>query len=144
MQRRLTFLAALLVAASSSFWGLPTTPAIAATCSSQCKKTKPIQFRPGQRIEVMVVNRTRRTIMMENTLGDRAIKLLPGQKLKFYRGGSTDPNLSLAFWDATETPLKLALSQPQSNLLQIDVRFARRAPGDRALYIMNDGRIQLL
>ncbi len=143
MQRRLMFLATTTIALSAALM-LPTVPAtMAQTCSSQCK-AKPLQFKPGQRIEVAVHNRTQRLIMMENTQGDRAIELQPGQKLKFYRGGSTDPNLSVAFWETTETPLSLALSKPKANMLQIEVRFARQAPGDRAIYIANDGQIQQL
>lgn len=147
MQRRFTVLAATMAAAMSvvatGLTFLPSAPATAQTCSSQCA-AKPLQFQPGQRIEVEVHNRTKSVIMMENTQGDRAIELQPGQKIKFYRGGSTDPNLSVAFWESTSTPLSLALSKPKANLLEIEVRFARQAPGDRALYILNDGTIQLL
>jgi hypothetical protein len=144
MQRRLTALAITTIAAMTTGFSLGViAPATAQTCASQCAP-KPIQFQTGQRIEVQVENRTRSKIMMENTQGDRAIELQPGQKIKFYRGGSTDPNLSVAFWETTETPLNLALSKPKPNLLQIEVRFARQAPGDRALYITNDGTIQLL
>ncbi len=148
MQRRFTVSAAMTVgtmaiAATTGLAFLSVAPATAQTCSSQCK-AKPLQFQPGQRIEVEVHNRTQRLIMMENTQGDRAIELQPGQKLKFYRGGSTDPNLSVAFWETTETPLSLALSKPKANMLQIEVRFARQAPGDRAIYIANDGQIQQL
>jgi hypothetical protein len=148
MQRRFTVLAATMatamtVVATTGLTFLPASPATAQTCSSQCT-AKPLQFQPGQRIEVAVHNRTQSIIMMENTQGDRPIELRPGQKLKFYRGGSTDPNLSVAFWESTSTPLSLAFSKPKANLLQIEVRFARQAPGDRALYITNDGQIQLL
>jgi hypothetical protein len=143
MQRRLMFLATMTIAATTGLVSLPGAPATAQTCSSQCA-AKPLQFTPGQRIEVQVHNRTKSVIMMENTQGDRAIELQPGQQIKFYRGGSTDPNLSVAFWEATATPLSLALSKPKPNLLQIELRFARQAPGDRALYITNDGTIQLL
>jgi hypothetical protein len=145
MQRRPMVWAMMTIAAIATGFGVtPIAPATAQTCASQCNPVKPLQFQTGQRIEVQVENRTRSKIMMENTQGDRAIELQPGQKIKFYRGGSTDPNLSVAFWETTETPLSLALSKPKPNLLQIEVRFARQAPGDRALYITNDGTIQLL
>jgi hypothetical protein len=148
MQWRFTVSAAITaatmaIASTAGLTFLPTAPAMAQTCSSQCA-AKPLQFQPGQRIEVEVHNRTKSVIMMENIQGDREIELPPGQKLKFYRGGSTDPNLSVAFWESTSTPLSLALSKPKANVLQIEVRFARQAPGDRALYILNDGQIQLL
>jgi hypothetical protein len=148
MQRRFTVklatqLTVMTLVAIGVAAGPSAPPATAQTCASQCA-APPIQFQPGQRIEVQVHNRTQTPIMMENTQGDREVILQPGQKLKFYRGGSTDPNLAIAFWDKTETPLNLALSKPKANILQIEVRFARQAPGDRAIYIANDGQIQRL
>jgi hypothetical protein len=147
MQRRLMrqiCLAVMATIALSPALILPAArPATAQTCASQCAPP-PIQFQPGQRIEVQVHNRTQTPIMMENTQGDREIVLQPGQQLKFYRGGSTDPNLSIAFWDQTETPLNLTLSKPKANILLVEVRFARQAPGDRSIYIANDGQIQKL
>ncbi len=118
-------------------------PAIAASCASRCT-VKPLQFAPGQRIQVQVWNRTGSTIELENAGGDRLIRLTPGQKIKFYRGGSTDPNLSLVFWETTETPLKAALSKPKPNLLEVDLTFAATRPGDRSIYIRNDGQIDKL
>jgi hypothetical protein len=117
--------------------------ATANTCASRCP-AKPLQFTPGQRIEVLVRNRTQSNLEMENAGGDRPIKLLPGQQIKFYRGGSTDPNLSVVFWEVTATPLKATLSKPKKDLLQIDLTFAPNSPGDQAIYIRNDGRIDKL
>jgi hypothetical protein len=93
---------------------------------------------------VVVVNRTGSTINLENAGGDREVKLLPGQQLKFYRGGSTDPNLSVLFWEETETPLRAKLMQPKKNVLRVELSFAATKPGDRSFYIRNDGRIELL
>jgi hypothetical protein len=143
MQRQLGQLAAMAIGTLGLTLINVTVPVMAQTCASQCD-SKPIQFQPGQRIEVTVYNRTRSVIMMENTQGDRAVALKPGEKIKFYRGGSTDPNLAVAFWEDTATPLKLGLVKPKANQLEINLTFARQAPGDRALYILNDGAIQLL
>jgi hypothetical protein len=131
-----------LVALPIGLFGIPQTVR-ANTCASQCP-VKPIQFTPGQRIQVQVLNRTGSTIEIENASGDRPIQLLPGKQIKFYRGGSTNPNLSVVFWETTETPLKAALSQPKKDLLQIDLTFAATKPGDRSIYIRNDGRIDKL
>jgi hypothetical protein len=143
MQRQLGQLTAMVIGLAGLGWLNVAAPVMAQTCASQCEG-KPIQFQPGQRIEVTVYNRTRSVIMMENTQGDRAVALKPGEKIKFYRGGSTDPNLAVAFWEDTATPLKLGLTKPKANQLEINLTFARQAPGDRALYILNDGAIQLL
>jgi hypothetical protein len=109
MQRQLTWFTVLTVTTASSTllggWWFP--PAVTAYTrpTTECG-AKPIQFQPGQRIEVVVQNRTQSPILMGNTRGARPIKLMPGQKINFYRGGSTNPNLSVAFWEATETPIK--------------------------------------
>jgi hypothetical protein len=57
-------------------------PAQGSTCASNCPP-KPIQFEPGTRIEVRVINRARTAITLENALGDRTIQLQPGQQLTF-------------------------------------------------------------
>jgi hypothetical protein len=118
-------------------------PAQANTCASNCPP-KPIQFEPGTRIEVRVINRARTAITLENALGDRTIQLQPGQQLKFYRGGSTDPNLSVVFWEKTETPLKAKFTKFKTNQLQVELNLAPTKPGDRSFYIRNDGRIETL
>jgi hypothetical protein len=127
-----------------SLFGPQPSPISAKTCSSQCAVVKPVAFVPGERIMVVVVNRTKTALELENAGGGRPIQLQPGQRLQFYRGGSTDPNLSVVFWEATETPLKAALSQPKKNVLQVDLTFAATRPGDRSIYIRNDGRIDKL
>jgi hypothetical protein len=140
------FLQPLMLATTIAFTLLGTnlSPAGANTCSSQCAAVKPVAFVPGERITVVVINRTKTALELENAGGDRPIRLQPGQKIQFYRGGSTDPNLSVVFWESTETPLKAALSQPKKNMLQIDLTFAATRPGDRSIYIRNDGRIDKL
>jgi hypothetical protein len=140
------FLQPLMLATTIAFTllGANLSPALAKTCSSQCAAAKLVAFVPGERITVVVINRTKTALELENAGGDRPIRLQPGQKIQFYRGGSTDPNLSVVFWESTETPLKAALSQPKKNMLQIDLTFAATRPGDRSIYIRNDGRIDKL
>jgi hypothetical protein len=124
--------------------GIGPQAALAGTCSTRCSVKTPIQFKPGQRIKVQVINRTNSLIKIENALGGQPLELLSGQTIEFYRGGSTDPNFSVVFWEATETPLRSRLSKPTTDTLKIDLSFAAQKPGDRSVYIRNDGRIDIL
>jgi hypothetical protein len=118
--------------------------AVASTCSTRCSLKNPLQFKPGQRIKVQVINRTNSLIKIENARGGRPLELPSGKTIQFYRGGSTDPNFSVVFWEATETPLRSRLSKPADDTLKIDLSFAAQKPGDRSVYIRNDGHIDVL
>jgi hypothetical protein len=115
----------------------------AQTCATQCAQPL-LQFRPGQRIKVQLTNRTGSVLLVENTLGAQPLAVRPGQTLQFYRGGATDPNFSVAFWEETETPLRAKLAQA-GDTLKIDLSFApRRGIADRAVYVRNDGQVETL
>jgi hypothetical protein len=137
------FLTALLVL------GLPTTIALAqttepGTCATQCSKPY-LRFRPGQRIKVQVTNRTYKVLQVENALGGQPLNIQPRSTVQFYRGGGTDPNFSVVFWEQTETPLRAIPTQLGKDTLKIDLNFApRRAQGDRSIYLDNDGQVIVL
>ncbi|MBD2325445.1 hypothetical protein [Alkalinema sp. FACHB-956] len=113
------------------------------TCANRCPP-KPLQFTPGKRIQVQVWNRTGRPLFIEKVQGARPVVLAGGGRIAFQRGGSTEPNASVVFWEKNETPLKAKLSQPRLDVLRVELTFAAQKPGDKALYIRNDGRIDLL
>lgn len=113
------------------------------TCASHCPQ-KPIQFTPGQRITVQVINRTNRTIAIERVEGGSPMELRGQQQVSFKRWGNTEPNASIIFWETNETPLKTKLSQVDAKTLRIELSFAPVKPGDRAIYIRNDGRVDRL
>jgi hypothetical protein len=87
------------------------------------------------------VNRTSSLVQVEKIFGTDAIPLRPGQEIQFERGGSTDPNVSIVFWDATALPLKAHLSKRGAQTLRIELRLGGRPPGDRSLYIRDNGRV---
>jgi hypothetical protein len=136
------FLTALLVL------GLPTV-ALAqttepGTCATQCSKPY-LRFRPGQRIKVQVTNRTYKVLQVENALGGQPLNIQPRSTVQFYRGGGTDPNFSVVFWEQTETPLRAIPTQLGKDTLKIDLNFApRRGQGDRSVYLDNDGQVIVL
>jgi len=115
-------------------------PAIAATCASKCPPP-PLAFVPGQRINFQVVNATASIVLVEKVEGTSAIPIRPGQEVRFQRWTGTEPNMSVVFWDATALPLLTRVSKPNDDTLRIELRPGGRPPGDRTIYILNDGRV---
>ncbi|MEP0817416.1 MULTISPECIES: hypothetical protein [Trichocoleus] len=117
-------------------------PAWAGTCASRCGP-KPLQFTPGQRVSVEVVNQTASLVQVQKVFGTDPVPMRPGQELKFVQGGGTEPNISVYFWDETALPLQARLSQPNPKTLRIEIRPGGRPPGDRSVYLLNDGRVAI-
>ncbi|MBV6624924.1 MAG: hypothetical protein KI793_18685 [Rivularia sp. (in: Bacteria)] len=117
--------------------------AIAGTCASQCG-AKPLQFTPGRRIRVQVVNKTPNPIYLEKPQGSNPILLRPGQQVRLEQGDGTEPNVSVVFWNENGLSLKANLSKPNFATLQVELRPEWRIGGDRGIYIRDDGRVQML
>ena len=115
----------------------------AGTCASKCG-ARPIQFTPGQRVRLIVINKTPRLIQLEKTHGNKPISLQPGQKLQIEQGDGTTPNVSLLFWEKTGLALKANVSQPNFATLQVELRPEWRNKGDSAVYLDDDGRVKVL
>ncbi|MBC1238067.1 hypothetical protein VF14_05050 [Nostoc linckia z18] len=118
-------------------------PSLAGTCASKCG-SRPIQFTPGQHIRIEVVNSTPNLVKIQKPSGTDAISLSPGQKLNLEQIEGTEPNTSLIFWSETGLSLQAIVSKPDFGTLRLELRPTWRSPGDRSLYIMDDGRINLL
>jgi hypothetical protein len=120
-------------------------PATARSCvaATSCGR-KPIQFVPGQRITVEVVNLTESIVQLQKLYGTDPLPISPGQLLSFVRGGNTEPNFSVVFWDATGLPIKVNILQPSARTLRIEVLPGGRPPGDRSVYFKDDGRVTVL
>ncbi|MEH2444586.1 MAG: hypothetical protein V7K18_02020 [Nostoc sp.] len=115
---------------------------LAGTCASKCG-SHPIQFTPGQHIRVEVVNSTPNLIKIQKPSGTDAISLSPGQKLNLEQIEGTEPNTSLIFWSEKGLSLQAIVSKPNFGTLRLELRPTLRSPGDRSLYIMDDGRIDI-
>jgi hypothetical protein len=114
----------------------------AGTCvaATSCGR-QPIQFIPGQRITVEIVNLTESVVQLQKVSGTDPVAISPGQVQSFVRGGRTDPNFSLVLWDAIGLPLKLDIRKSAARTLRIEVRPGGRPPGDRSVYLNDDGRV---
>ncbi len=131
------FVAATLVLTSSQY------PTLAGTCASKCG-SQPLQFTPGKRIRVEVLNATTGLVKIEKVHLTNPIPLRPKQELRLENGDGTEPNVSLVFWDDMGLPLKATVSKPNFGTLRIEIRRNNRAPGDRSVEILDDGRVNIL
>jgi hypothetical protein len=112
------------------------------TCASKCG-SHPIQFTPGQHIQVEVINNTPNLIKIQKPSGTDAISLSPGQKLNLEQIEGTESNTSLIFWNEKGLALQAIVSKPNFGTLRLELRPTLRSPGDRSLYIMDDGSINV-
>ncbi|OLP17219.1 hypothetical protein BST81_17900 [Leptolyngbya sp. 'hensonii'] len=117
-------------------------PLLAGTCASSCGP-KPIQFVPGQPVALEVVNRTSSIVLIQRVQGSDPIPLQPGQILQFDRWGGTQPNISVVFWDQTSLPLLARIAQPTPRKLRVEILPGGRPPGDRSVYLRDDGRVSV-
>jgi hypothetical protein len=122
---------------------LPPAPAQAGTCASNCGP-KPVRFIPGELVKVELINRTAGIILLEEVQGSDPIPVSPTRNFRLTRQGGTTDNSSVVFWDAQGFPLEIKLSQPQKDLLRIEVKPGYRVPGDRSIYLQDDGSVQIL
>lgn len=115
---------------------------LAQTCASHCG-VRPLQFKPGQYIRLQIVNRTPRILKLEKFPEMRRISLEPGKEYMVDQQNATEPNLSLLFWDDTGRSLQANVSKPNFGTLRLELRPSNKFPGDRSLYILNDGQINV-
>jgi hypothetical protein len=115
---------------------------LAQTCASHCG-ARPLQFKPGQYIRLQIVNRTPRVLKLEKLPEMRRISLEPGKEYIVDQQNGTEPNVSLLFWDDTGRSLEANVSKPNFGTLRLELRPSNKFPGDRSLYILNDGRINV-
>ncbi len=94
-------------------------------------------------MRVWVVNRTSSLVQIEQIYGTNPIALLPNQTVEVDPNFGTRPNASLVFWDETTLPLRAILFRPEANLLRIEILPGGRPPGDRSVYIEDDGKVRI-
>jgi hypothetical protein len=119
-------------------------PTLAQSCvaATSCGP-QPIQFQPGDWISVEIVNLTKSLVEVQQVSASSALVVTPGETIFFRGSGNTSPNLSLIFADINGLSLKLDLFQPERQKLRIEIRPGNRPPGDRSVYLNNDGRLRV-
>jgi hypothetical protein len=115
---------------------------LAQRCTINCR-SRQIQFTPGERIRVSIVNRTSSLVQVEQVYGTNPIALLPSQEIEVDPNFGTRPNASLVFWDETSLPIRAVLFRPETNTLRVEIVPGGRPPGDRSVYIEDDGKVRI-
>jgi hypothetical protein len=122
---------------------LKTIPEVSAgTCASHCGPA-PLQFEPGDYIQVELVNYTPNLIEVQESQGSDAIPLHPGRVIRLNRWGTTVVNSSLVFWDSLGLALHAKVLKPKDNLLRVELYPGYYPPGDRSVYLRDDGQIEV-
>lgn len=116
-------------------------PVLAQTCVVNCG-SRQVQFTPGQAIRLQMVNRTASLVQVQQVPLTDTIPLLPGSEVEVNSNFGTEPNLSVLFWDETSLAVRAVLSRPEPDILRVELLPAN-APGDRSLYIENDGKVRI-
>ncbi|MBE9179840.1 hypothetical protein IQ268_14815 [Oculatella sp. LEGE 06141] len=113
---------------------------LAQTCATNCVAQQ-IQFTPGQPIRLEMVNHTSSLVQVEQIVRTNPIPLLPGQALEIDSSFGTAPNTSVVFWDETALSIRAQLVRPNERTLRIEIFPGGQPPGDRSVYIQNDGKV---
>ncbi|MEM8603570.1 MAG: hypothetical protein AAGF24_07015 [Cyanobacteria bacterium P01_H01_bin.121] len=118
-------------------------PAQAGTCASNCGPA-PLSFVPGDYVEVTITNLTNSLIEVQEPGGTDSIPVYPGRRILLPRLTTTRENASLVFWDVLGLPLRAQLQKSGTNRLTVELLPGYRPPGDRAVYLRDDGRVDVL
>ncbi|WP_156119644.1 hypothetical protein [Leptolyngbya sp. KIOST-1] len=116
--------------------------ALAAPCTVNCKSGQ-IQFTPGDRITIQVVNVGSRPLSLEQPplLGPRV--LFTGNTIETQVGWTAQPNPSVFFWSQERLPVRARLHRPGPTTLRVEVFDAPSEPSDRSVTIEADGRVSV-
>ena len=118
---------------------------VAQTCVAGVNCPPPrVEFVPGQRLRVEISNLTQTLVYAEKVQGEPPIDVIPGQMSFFVTSGSSINNLSLVIWDNRGSILTLRPVKVDNNTLRVEVRAGNTPPGDRTVYLRNDGRVLVL
>ncbi|MDB9314961.1 hypothetical protein PN462_17740 [Spirulina sp. CS-785/01] len=118
-------------------------PLLAGTCTAGSSCVPPrVQFVPGETIRVEVVNRTPLLIEIQQIEATNPIPLSPGGISPFLFGGTKD-NFSLMFWDPQGGRLFANVVQVNEQLLRIEILPGGEIAGEGAVYLQDDGRVEV-
>lgn len=127
-----------LLGLAAWLWSVPV--ALAAPCTVNCGSGQ-IQFTPGDRITIQVINVGNQPISLEQPplVGPRV--LYTGNTLEFQMGWSTQPHPSIFFWSSENLPVRARLGRPTPTTLRVEVYSPPSEPSDRSITIEADGRV---
>ena len=108
-------------------------------CTYQCDSNQ-IRFTPGQPLTIQFVNRTQERINLERVLDINMHWLRPQADFEIKTVVGADADMSLVFWNEQNRAIKAVLHRPAAGTLQIEF-LPSGADSDRAVHVVNDGRV---
>ncbi len=117
-------------------------PALAQPCVAGCQSGQ-IQFTPGSRITVQVVNHSYVPISLEQPPMTGPRTLRHGEDIELGFGWGTSPNISLLFWALQDRAIRFRLGRPDSQTLSVEIYSAPSEPSHRSIFVENDGRVTI-
>lgn len=133
------------IIALTTLLGLANSASIAGTCvaATSCPP-RPVQFQPGQRLTVEIVNFTPGVLEIQRIPYTQPLTILSGETQVFDNVRVTQNNFSTLLRDLRGYPIEILINQPSPDVLRVRVRPTEGMSGDRALYIYNDGSVDVL
>ena len=120
--------------------GMTPLPAWAQPCVAGCQSGQ-IQFTPGERITVQVINHSHVAVGLEQTPVSGPRTLRPGEDIELGFGWGTTPNISILFWALQDRAIRLHLGRPEPQTLSVEIYSAPSEPSHRSIFVENDGRV---
>lgn len=129
-----------LVGLAAWLWSVPA--AVADPCTINCRSGQ-IQFTPGDRITVQVINVGSRPLSLEQPplLGPRL--LYTGNTFETRINWAGQPKPSFFFWSQERLPVRVRLGRPSPDTLRVELYNAPSEPSDRSITIEADGRVSV-
>ncbi|MBD2113212.1 MULTISPECIES: hypothetical protein [Cyanophyceae] len=129
-----------LMGLAAWLWSVPT--AVADPCTVNCRSGQ-IQFTPGDRVTVQVVNVGSRPLSLEQPplLGPRL--LYTGNSFETRLNWAGQPKPSFFFWSQERLPVRVRLNRPSPDILRVELYDAPSEPSDRSITIEPDGRVSV-
>jgi hypothetical protein len=123
-------------------WMLNVPAALAVPCTVNCASGQ-IQFTPGDRITIEIVNVGSRPLSLEQppVLGPRI--LYTGNTFTTQVRWTTQPQPSVFFWSQERLPVRARLHRPGPTTLRVEVFNTPSEPSDRSITIEADGRVSV-
>ena len=122
----------------------PINPLLAkpANCKYYCEK--PIEFTPGKKFNVQIINLSSNLIEMEKVANTDVMVINPGQIVSFKQMVDTVNNSSFVFADINNIPLQIKIIQLDSQTLRIELHHSERKNiSDRSVYIQDNGQVKV-
>ncbi|PZO56600.1 MAG: hypothetical protein DCF15_08315 [Phormidesmis priestleyi] len=136
---RVATLTSVLMLALAVITGSLPLAAQAQLCTYRCGSNQ-IRFEPAQPITIKFINHTNNLITLERVLDIDKYWLRPQSEYAIQTLVGADRDMSMVFWNDQNRAISAVLHRPDAATLLIEF-LPSAADSDRAVHIVNDGRV---